>query len=322
MDAPDTRAITIVDLPLIRRLSNRGTVLDSERGLTRDARGANSALLSSILFPRGLYTLVAKNDQQQVVGQFRYNSEDTCAHIVYLAPSSEDDADNTILLHILDAMTQEAGKYGAHALLAEVEPTSRLFETFRNARFAPYTRQMIWRHDPVHIKREDCNLKLTEAGEDDQFGIMTLMGNVVPRMLQQFAAPLADMRGLIYRQQDRIVAYVAYSEGENGVYILPFIHLDAVTVAQDVIKSTIAHTSRARRVPIYVCVRSYQEWLGETMLDIQFEPWIEQAVMVKHIAAGVRHPGFRRVNLNNTEVAKPAVPALCSIPVYDDEEYT
>ncbi|QPC84210.1 hypothetical protein G4Y79_07510 [Phototrophicus methaneseepsis] len=322
MDAPDTRAITIVDIPLIRRLSNRGTVLDSERGLTRDARGANSALLSSILFPRGLYTLVAKNDQQQVVGQFRYNSDDTCAHIVYLAPSLEDEADNTILLHILDAMTQEAGKHGAHALLAEVEPSNSLFETFRNARFAPYTRQMIWRHDPIHIKREDCDLKLVEVGEDDQISIASLMGNIVPKMLQQFAVPFADMRGLIYRQAERVVAYVAYSEGENGVYILPFIDTDAVPDARNIIKATIAQTSRARRVPVYVCVRSYQEWLSETLLNIEFEPWIEQAVMVKHIAAGVRHPGFRRVSLTHTEVAKPAVPALCSVPAYHDEELT
>ena len=26
-----------------------------------------------------------------------------------------------------------------------------------------------------------------------------------------------------------------------------------------------------------------------------FEAWIEQAVMVKQLAAGIRHPGFRRV---------------------------
>lgn len=322
MDTPDTRAITIVDLPLIRRLSNRGTILDSERGLTRDARGANSALLSTILFPRGLYTLVAKSDQQQVVGQFRFNSDDTCAHIVYVASTVEDDADDTIVLHILDAMTQEAGKYGAHALLAEVEPNSHLFETFRVARFAPYTRQVIWRHQPTTIKREDCAINLEDAADAHQLAINSLMANIVPKMLQQYAAPHGDLRGLVYRKDERILAYIAYSEGENGIYILPYIHTDAVEYASDLVKATIAHMGRARRVPIYVCVRSYQEWLSHSIEDIGFEPWIEQAVMVKHIAAGIRHPGFRRVNLGQSDVAKPAVPVLCSIPVSDDEEYT
>lgn len=322
MDAPDTRAITIVDLPLVRRLSNRGTVLDSELGLTRDARGANSALLSTILFPRGLYTLVAKSDQKQVVGQFRYNPDDACAHIVYVAPSAKDDEDDTIVLHILDAMTQEAGKHGAQALLAEVEPNSHLFETFREARFATYTRQVIWRHEPMTIKRENCAITLEDAADVHQLAISVLMTNIVPRMLQQFATPHSDLRGLVYRENERLLAYIAYSEGDNGIYILPFIHADAVQHASELVKTTIAHISRARRVPIYICVRSYQEWLSHSIKDIGFEPWIEQAVMVKHIAAGIRHPGFRRVSLGHSEVAKPAVPALCSIPVSDDEDYT
>jgi hypothetical protein len=48
---------------------------------------------------------------------------------------------------------------------------------------------------------------------------------------------------------------------------------------------------------VFICLRRYQEWL-ETALDaLGFEPFKEQAVMVRHIAAGVRHPQFAQAGL-------------------------
>ena len=55
----DTRPARIRDIPLVKRLAEHGTVLDSEMGCTRENGGPNNALLSNILFPqRSLYTLV------------------------------------------------------------------------------------------------------------------------------------------------------------------------------------------------------------------------------------------------------------------------
>jgi hypothetical protein len=123
----------LLDIPLMLRLKQNAIVLHSEMGLTNDARGQNTALLSSIVFPRGLYTLVAHADDQDVVGQFRYHADEVNAHIVYLAPTLQDDEDDTVWLHILDAMAQQAGKSGAQNLVAEVETSHRLFETMRSA---------------------------------------------------------------------------------------------------------------------------------------------------------------------------------------------
>lgn len=319
---PDTRAITLVDIPLLRRLSGNGTVLDSEIGLTRDARGASSAHLSSILFPRGVYTLVARSDSQRVVGQFRYRPDDLNAHITYIAPSLSDDIENTVWLHILDAMAREAGKHGAHALVAEVETSSRLYETMRTARFATYIRQMIWRHDPVESVREPA-IKLTDETGDDQLGVLSLISSTVPPMLQQVAAPPGDMDGLIYRQNGKVEAYVAISEGEHGIYMMPYIHPDVDCHAADVIRAAISQTNRAHKVPIYVCVRSYQLWLDSTLERLDFEPWVEQAVMVKHIAAGIRHPGFGKIAVNGQlEVAHNGAPPTWSVARHVEEEET
>jgi hypothetical protein len=302
----DTRTMTLVDLPLVRRLTGCGTVLDSEMGLTRDARGPNSFLLSSLLFPRGIYTLVARSDEQQpVVGQFRYRPDDPMAHIVYLAPTLDDDTEDTVWLHILDAMTREAGKRGAHSLVAEVEVSSTLFETLRHSGFATYARQTIWKHEPLNLNTADVEVRLENETNNDQIGITALIASIVPTMLQQVAAPHSDMDGLVYRKNGRIEAYIAVSEGTQGVYLLPFMHPDVTSEAAEIITAAIAKMNRASKVPVYVCVRSYQNWLHDVMHALNFEAWVEQAVMVRQIAAGIRHTGFAKIQVRGTVETTP-----------------
>lgn len=293
----DTRTMTIIDLPLIRRLTANGTVLDSEIGLTRDARGPNSLLLSSLIFPRGIYTLVSRSATQQVVGQFRYRHEDTNAHIVYIAPSLEakTDADDRVWLTILDAMTREAGKHGARALIAEVESSSHLFETLRTARFSNYASQIIWRHAAMPPDPNAVRIPLQAQVSSNHIGVMALINNTVPTILQQTAAPPSDMDGLAYYHEERIEAFIGVSQGDHGVYLLPFIHQNVSDQAADILQAAIAQVEHTTKVPVYVCVRSYQSWLNQTLKQLGFDEWIEQAVMVKQIAAGVRQTGFSKV---------------------------
>ena len=321
MTTSDTRTITLVDIPLVWRLSESGTVLDSEMSLTRDARGPSSALLSSILFSRGIYTLIARSEQQQVVGQFRYRPDDYSAHLVYLAPTLPENVDNTAWLHMLDAMSREAGKHGAHTLVAEVETRSNLFETMRTARFATYARQVIWRHEAQSAPEPTRPITLTEENNTDQIGIMSLLCNTIPTLLQQVTAPPSDMRGLVYRKSHQIDAYIAYSEGRQGVYLIPYIHPDVIEEADDILQAAIAHLEQTQRVPVYVCVRSYQSWLESSMAALGFEAWAEQAIMVRHIAAGIRHPSFARVRLRGQlETVHKALPPTWSAALQEDED--
>ncbi len=290
MPSHHTRSIKLIDIPLVRRLSESGMILNAEMGLTRDARGPNSALLSSILFPRGLYTMVTDSDDQQVIGQFRYRSDDLNAHIVYLAPGLDAITDNTPWLHILDAMAREAGKHGAHALIAEVESSSSLFETMRKAGYAVYARQQIWKHGP--LARDHATLQLVEETADDQIAIASLLYHTVPRMLQQVVAPPGDMQGLVYRQDDRVLAYVLVSEGKQGIYLIPYLHPDVYGETAAILEAASLHTQRAHKVPIYVSVRSYQGWLNDLVAGLDFTSLAEQAIMVKTIAAGVRGTVF------------------------------
>lgn len=326
MATPDTRTITLVDIPLLRRLSGSGMILDSEMGLTRDARGAHSALLSNILFSRGVYTLVTRSDRQHVVGQFRYRQEDLNAHIVYLAPSLVGDTENTIWLHILDAMAREAGKHGAHALIAEVEPDSHLFETLRTARFATYARQTIWRHAPAKVDKSSSVHPVRPETGHDQVGIMSLICSTIPPMIQQVMAPPGDMNGLVYRKDGQVEAYIAVSEGDQGVYVLPYIHPDVLAEAASILEAALAKIESVQKVPVYVCVRSYQHWLDTALQSLGFEAWVEQAIMVKHIAAGIRQQAYSPLKLKgkleSVQTVAPQIRCTIDPPGVEDKTIT
>ncbi len=302
----DTHAMKLLDLPLMLRLKQNAIVLHSELGLTGDARGQNSALLSSIVFPRGLHTLLAHLDEKNVVGQFRYRPGDVNAHIVYLAPTLDDGEDDTIWLHLLDAMAQQAGKNGAHTLLGEVEISHRLFETMRLAGYAVYSCQVIWQREPMVADKAPPAVTLTPETADDAIGIASLLGCTIPRILQTIMGPSTDMTGLVYRKAGQVEAYLSFSEGKHGVYLLPYLHPEVLSEASDIIAAALQQIERCRKLPIYVCVRGYQGWLENAMLDLGFQPWLEQAVMVKHLTAGIRQASFERVNLNASRGHKTA----------------
>ena len=293
----DAHAIKLLDLPLMLRRRQNAIVLHSELGLTEDARGQNSALLSSIVFPRGLHTLVAQRDDRNIVGQYRHRQGEVNAHIVYLAPTLEANEDDSAWLHMLDAMAAQAGESGAHTLIGEVELSHRLFETMRRAGYAVYSRQVIWRGGPRGEEAVPGDLRLDAQTADDAFGVAALLGSAIPRIMQPVMGPSADMDGLVYRKEGRIAACIAWSEGKHGVYALPFVHADALDEAPDIIAAAWRQIERSRRLPMYVCVRGYQGWLENAMRDLGFEPWLEQAVMVKHLTAGVRQASFEQVDI-------------------------
>jgi hypothetical protein len=301
----DIRAVKLVDLPMMRRLVDKCIVLDSELILTRESNG----LISSLLLPqRGVYTLVARNDKQQVAGQFRLKHDDTHARIVYLAPCMNADSDDTTWLHVLDAMAREAGKLGAHALIGELEESSPLFETMRTAGYAVYVRQEIWRREAGTPFADVPPFELTQATDDDVLGVNALFSSTVPSLVQQYAAPPSEMPGLVYRMDGRVCAYIAYSEGKHGIYLIPYLDPKVLPEADILLESALRMIPRTAKVPVYIAVRRYQDWVSNALMDLGFQVHLQQAVMVKHISAGVRHAQFAPLHAQLEEATRPIRP--------------
>lgn len=306
----DARMVNLVDLPLVMRLTERGTILDSEMGFTRDIQRTNTALLS-MLPQHELFTFVARDGKQQVVGQFRLKSDDPNAQLLYLTPEMKSDDDDTAWLHILDAMAKEAGKHQAHNLIAEVDESSPLFETLRTSGFAVYARQQIWGRQPLgDYPASGRPVNLSEQTDADILGIQSLFANTVPSLIQQITHPTSESSGLVYRKNDRIEAHIGIAEGKNGIYLTPLLHPDISGEAPDIIDTIMRLHIKSDKLPVYVCVRRHQEWLDMSLMALGFELGAKQAVMVRHIAAGVKKVPFKSVEdvLGKAPIKPPTRP--------------
>jgi hypothetical protein len=310
-DTAETRAVTLVDIPLVRRLSESGgMVLDSELFYT-DATGAQSSGLITLLLPyRGVYTMVTRTENQQVAGQFRLRQNDAYAQITYVSPAPQEGEDDTAWLHVLDAMASEAGKRGAHLLTAEVEESAPLFKTMRIASYAIYARQEIWCRAPEDVTHYEPRhaVELTDTTEDDLAGIYLLYGNIVPKLVQPVTELPTEGKGFVYRRDDRVEGYIGIVDGKMGVYLTPHLHPDVFSEAQDVIAAAIAKVQRTGKVPVFVRVRRYQDWLDDALVELGFSICARQAVMVKHIAAGVRAASFTPLRQKFEAVPSPVKP--------------
>lgn len=290
MSSADPRPITPLDLPLVHRLAANRLPLDTCTALTRGLPGLEEALLSSVsLIGLGAPTFVVRNDDTGKIGQFRHRSERPVAHLTFLAPDPAE-GDPREWVSLLEAMAFEAGKRGAHLLNAEVDQDHPIFQAFRLAGFAVYSRQVILRRAPgrVPVTQEQRDL-LRSAQERDVIAISTLQNNTVPRLIQQAEDPhpAPEYRGLIHESEGQIAAYLAVAEGKSGVVIKPYFHPEAYDQASAIILSALAHLSRAEQVPVYLYARAYQDWLRGALDEVEFEEWTHQALLVKYTVVRV-----------------------------------
>ncbi|MFW5748792.1 MAG: hypothetical protein ACOCYT_04180 [Chloroflexota bacterium] len=312
----DTRTCTLVDLPLIRRISDRAMVLDTELEYTRDPGEPMGAIISSILLPqRHLHTLISRADKHQVIGQLRLRADERSAQIVYIAPGPKYDTDDTAWLHVLDAMAYEAGRQSATVLIGEINEDCALFETMRHSGFAVYARQQIWRRMPGDYAYLEPPVQVRAATADDTFDIQKLVTHVVPRLLRMISDPLDKHPGWVYERDGRVEAYIAVSTGRHGIYLMPYINPDVLGQTPGIFHGVIQQLQKASKLPVYVRVRRHQEWLATALEALQFEPGPRQALMVRHLTARVRQTRYRLERKGIEVVPNSATPL--HLPVYE-----
>jgi len=290
---PEARPFLPIDLPLLRRLAPYGVSFASEASLTRGVHIVEGAVWSSLpLADLGMPTFVLRGPQGEYVAQYRHRAGEQHARIVFIAPDLTDDYSETAWLHLLDSMVISAGKRGALTLNAEVSETSRSFVVLRQAGFAVYARQEIWKREPGPVEPVTANPMRLET-DHDAFGINGLYASVVPRLVLQADSPETGRGGLVYERDGRILAYLSIQEGKYGAYIQSVVHPDAYDQAQLIIAAALNRIPRAERLPVYFCMRRYQDWLRGSLSLLGFQTWASQAVMVKHTACRVEQTVFK-----------------------------
>jgi hypothetical protein len=303
-----------MDIPVLMRLFDKAMVLNNVLEYTRESLGSNGAMLSEVLLPsRGLHTLVTRINKGYAVGQYRLRPDNQHAQIVFLAPSIPVGGDDTVLLHALDGMAREAGKHEARALVAEVDERSPLFETMRTAGYAVYARQEVWGRLPEDAPIVSDPVEFDAETEVDEHDIRRLIAQIVPSLIQQVTAPPANCAGWVYRQDNKVAAYVAVADGKLGMYLLPYIHPEYLSDAGHILNSLIKTLQYSRKRPVYVCVRRPQEWLTSMLAEERFDLAVSQAVMVKYMTTGVQQSTVKSAQQKVSTATVPVKPPAQSV---------
>jgi len=178
------------------------------------------------------------------------------------------------------------------------------YVTLRQAGFSVYARQTIWKRPSGPIPSNVIDLLRPETDED-AWAINSLYVNVVPRMVMQADTPPDTGNGLIYEHKGRVLGYFSVQEGKYGIYVQSILHPDAYDQARQILASLLSRLPHAERIPVYIPIRRYQEWLQGTLDWASFTPWSNQAVMVKHTVARVEHLAFKSIPVLEGIKVKP-----------------
>jgi hypothetical protein len=299
------------DLPILLRYRHRGIFFDYASVLTRgEILVPTRAMLSYFASTIGVYTYLCTAEEEHsetLLGQVTHGQGKQFAHLSFLAPASALDDDN--LLSLLDHIVQQVGKRGAFHLLAEVEERTPAFESLRQAGFALYVHQRIWQ-SPAEIQHESNPSQWRDIMSQDAIAVRSLYNTLVPALVQQVESlPTERMKGLVYYLDDELMAYAQVRYGQQGIWVHPFIHPD-IQDATERVEDLLYNLPNRHSRPVYLCIRSYQSWLENTLEDLHAEAGPLQAVMVKHLAVAKKvRNSFTIPNLESgqQEISTPFV---------------
>ena len=304
------RSLDVLDLPLLSRYRRGMLSLDSARILTRGNPLSPVALLSYLNPLHHIYTAVASDNGISLMGQVTLREDESSARVTFLAPQENI---NGLTQPLLDHLVAQAGEWGAFHLLAEVDEDSPVFRLLRQAGFAMYAWQRIWKlssSDPDNAKKDIWR----QVNETDWPAIQALFGQIVPALLHPVEALPKQVIGLVCRPEGNLQAYVTVDSGPKGIWIQPIVPPDSDCVSEQLTGLTHA-LADGRERPIYVCVRSYQAWLESILEDLGAQAGPRQAVMVRRLAKLQKVE--EKISAMDKVLVKPTAP-VARVVTYQD----
>lgn len=273
------RDFTIADLGALNLTSKQALFLNNQAVLTQGTRAVvRRALLAPLSSFSGVFTAVMDNGEGRVsmIAQAEHRSAAALAHCSFVAPHAA--LNSAALSELMDYLLKKVGQRSAQGLLAELDEHSAGFNALRAAGFSIYARQRIWRLDrpPRGIAGESA---WRPALERDNLAIQLLQGGLLPGQVQQFEGAVG-VAGYVYFHNEQLVAYAETRRGGHGIWLQPFVHLDAEPFHEALLDLVNRLHPRPSR-PLYVSVRSYQDWLEKILEDFGAKPGPRQVAMAR-----------------------------------------
>jgi hypothetical protein len=275
------RSLDLRDLPHLYHLRGDAVGLDSTRMLTRGNALGAVGLMAYVNPARHIYAAIADGDGVNLLGGTIHTRGESFAKLLYLAPSSR--LDHPDLPALIDHLSSEAGGWGAFHVLAEVDEASHVFDGLRKSGFSVYAWQRMW--NVSQVAKSNSRSDWTRVESIHLPAIQSLYQQIVPPLLHP-VEPI-PRRAVGWMNDTGAKCYVNVTKGVYGIVLTPLIHPEVADVGAKIV-SLVNHLSDRRNRPVYLCVRSYQAWLGPALEDLGARAGERQAVMVKHLTRLVR----------------------------------
>lgn len=271
------RPLAIFDLPYVYSFREEAIGLDTARTLTRGNPLGAVGLLAYMNPSRHIYSAIANESKDSVLGGIIHSRDETFAKLLYLAPASQ--LGHPDLPGLIENLSVQAGEWGAFHVIAEVDERSDAFVPLRKAGFSVYAWQRMW--DVSQIAESSSGVEWTRVRSVHLPSLQNLYHQIVPPLLQPVEPQPND--AMSWMCNEGVKCYVSVSQGVYGIALSPLIHPEAKDVGGK-LASLVASLPDRRNRPVYVCVRSYQAWLEPVLADLGAQGADREAVMVKHLA--------------------------------------
>jgi hypothetical protein len=281
------RPLALLDLPYIYSFRDEAVGLDTARTLTRGNPLGAAGLFSYVNPARHIYSAIANDEKDSILGGIIHTRDDTFAKLYYLAPSSQ--LNHPELPDLIDKLSSQAGTWGAFHVLAEVDETNEAFVSLRKSGFSVYAWQRMW--DVSGIAETGSTPNWNRVKSIHLPTVQSLYYQIVPPLLHPVEPQPKVALGWMCNEGAK--CYVSVSHGVYGIVLTPLIHPDATNVSEK-LSALISNLPDRRNRPVYICVRSYQAWLEPVLADLGAKAAERQAVMVKHLVHMVKDAALGR----------------------------
>ncbi len=272
------RALELFDLPKLHRLRDAVVILDSRRALTRGNPLQAGNFIAYLNPKRRIYTAIMAEGGGEFVGGIIQRKNEHFARFAYLAPHDAP-------LALIDHLCGHAGSWHARQVLAELDEDSPLFPSLRQAGFAVYSHQRIWNLSHIPLPAGAPPLWRKEK-EIDLIAIQSLQQKIVPPLLQQVESFSQSSDGVLCAGEN-LLGYIEITYGARGIYLRPLIHPNMEDFSGKLL-NLLANFPNRRGRSLYLCIRSHQAWLENTLDSLGAQVGGYQALLVKHLAAQQR----------------------------------
>ncbi len=303
----DIKSFTPIDVALLRRAALNGLFLDIADTIEA-VHPLESAMLGAVgLTGRGRPTYILRDPQHSLVAQLRL--EDTYAHITLLSPTPQPIQPDALWLSLIDHMLYQAGRRGAHLVVAEVPITQHSLTLFRKAHFSVYSRMRLFiraPHTPPSPPSAPPELSLRPIEEADTFRLNALYTSLVPHLIQQVAPPMQGRwHGYAVLLEGRVQGMLALVQGKQSVLAQPYLHPELYDMAPHVLRLLVQQLTNTT---IYVRLHAYQEWLRHSLeQDTGFMERGLYALMARHTVVHKHQPVFSAKSMLENMALSPNI---------------